>query len=446
MRHKVLHGFGLLMACITGVFLLNARADETLTIEEAMQKALTNNNYVKSRSYGLKASKEELNSATSLFFPRLFLVERYTRGDYPSYAVFTKLNQEKLTFSNFFTAGTVSNFYTGVSAEMPLLVPELFVTRNMKEASFLSRTKEFERFREEIAFTVFTTYLTVLKSRAVTEMAARSVDEARELLRVAKAKVARGMGLHSDELRAFVYLKEREASLIKSENDLHISRMALSLLLSDDQLYDVVPLDSSRWTRLPPLEDALAQSLQNRADYLSEEYQARNASHNTSLQRSRFLPKLHAGGTYGRDSERNPFGADGDGWMAGISLRWDIFDKTQFDDIDKARYEEMRSKEYLAQKKREIAFQINEGYRRVDEAKKRFGVATEAVLQAEESFRLIRVRYENNLSTMVEVLDAEVALVTARSNAVIFENDYNEATGRALFNAGLLLTRLPQGR
>jgi len=316
----------------------------------------------------------------------------------------------------------------------------------MKEASFLSRTKEFERFREEIAFTVFTTYLTVLKSKAVTEMAARSADEARELLRVAKAKVARGMGLHSDELRAFVYLKEREASLIKSENDLHISRMALSLLLSDDQLYDVVPLDSSRWTRLPPLEDALAQSLQNRADYLSEEYQARNASHNTSLQRSRFLPKLHAGGTYGRDSERNPFGADGDGWMAGISLRWDIFDKTQFDDIDKARYEEMRSKEYLAQKKREIAFQINEGYRRVDEAKKRFGVATEAVLQAEESFRLIRVRYENNLSTMVEVLDAEVALVTARSNAVIFENDYNEATGRALFNAGLLLTRLPQGR
>lgn len=446
MRPTVLHGFGLAVVSITLFFLLNAWAYETVTIEEAIQKALKNNNYVKSRSYGLMANKEEFKSATSLFFPRLSFVERYTRGDYPSYAVFTKLNQGNLTFSNFFQPGTVSNFYTGISAEMPLLVPELFVTRNMKEASFLSRTKEFERFREEIAFTVFTTCLTVLKSKAVAEMATRSVDEARELFRVAKAKVSRGMGLHSDELRAFVYLKEREAFLIKSENDLHISRMAVSLLLSDDQLYDVVPLDSPRWTQLPPLEDALTQSLRNRADYLSEEYQAKSASHNTSLQRSRFLPKLSAGGTYGRDSERNPFGADGDGWMAGVSLRWEIFDKTQFDDMDKARYEEMRSKEYLAQKKREIAFQINEGYRRVDEAKKRVDVANEAMLQAEESFRLIRVRYENNLSAMVELLDAEVALVTARSNAIVSQNDYNESIGRALFNAGLLLTRLPETR
>lgn len=437
---------GLVVASITVFFLPNALADETITVEEAVIKALSNNNYVKSRAYDLKASREDLNSATSSFFPRLSLVERYTRGDYPSYAVFTKLNQERLTFSKFLQAGTVSNFSTAISAEMPLFVPELFATRNMKEASFLSRTKEFERFREEIAFTVFTACLAVLKSKAVALMAAKSVDEARELLRVAKAKVARGMGLHSDELRAFVFLKEKEAFLIRSENDLQISRMAVSLLLSDDRLYDVLPLDASQWNQLPPLEDAIEQSLKNRADYLSEEYRLKNASHNTSLQRSRFLPKLHAGATYSRDSERSPFGADGDGWVAGVTLRWDIFDKTQFDDIEKARYEESRSKEYLAQKKREIAFQVNEGYRRVDEARRRLEVAAEALTQAEESLRLIRVRYENNLSTMVELLDAEVALVTARSNLIISQNDYHEAVGKALFNAGLLLTRLTKGR
>jgi outer membrane protein len=420
-----------------------ARAEETITLEEAVSRALKNNSYVKSRAYGVQASKEALNASTGAFFPRLSFVERYTRGDYNSYAVFTRLNQETLTFSNFLNAGTVSNFYTGVSLEMPIFVPGLFVTKDMKQVSFLSSSKEFERFKEEIVFTVFTTYLSAVKTKAVQELAAKSVDEARELHRVAKAKVARGMGLHSDELRAFVFLKEKEAFLIKTENDLYIARMGLSLLLSEDDVYDVAPVSSLKNLILPPLDEALAQSLKNRADYVSDEYQAKNASHNLSLQRSRFYPRFHLDGTYARDGQHNPLGAEGDGWVGGISLRWDIFDKTLFDDISKARFEEMKSKEYLAQRKREIAFQINESYRRVDEAKRRLDVSTEAVAQAEESFRLIKLRYENNLSTMVELLDAEKALVQAKSNAIIFQSERYEAVGRTLFSAGLLLSHLP---
>jgi outer membrane protein len=132
--------------------------------------------------------------------------------------------------------------------------------------------------------------------------------------------------------------------------------------------------------------------------------------------------------------------------MGGVSLRWDIFDKTLFDDISKARFEEMKSKEYLAQRKREIAFQINQSYRRFEEAKRRLDVAREAVAQASESFRLIKLRYENNLSTLVELLDAEVALLQAQSNAILFQSECSEAAGRALYSAGLLLSRLPGAR
>jgi len=423
-----------------------ARAAEVITLEDAIGRALKNNSYVKSRGYGVQASKEDLNASTGAFFPRFFFTESFTRGDYNSYAVFTRLNQETLTFSNFLNAGTVSNFYTGISVEMPLLVPELFAARNMKKVSFLSGLKAFDRFKEEIAFTVFTTYLSVLNTRAVQELAAKAHEEARELHRVAKAKIARGMGLLSDELRAFVYLKEKEASLIKAENDLHLARMGLSLLLSEETLYDVAPFDALASLPLPPLDEALTESMKNRSDYLSDEYQAQHASHNLSLQRSRFLPRLRLDGTYARDSQHNPLGADGDGWMGGVSLRWDIFDKTLFDDISKARFEEMKSKEYLAQRKREIAFQINQSYLRFEEAKRRLDVAREAVAQASESFRLIKLRYENNLSTLVELLDAEVALLQAQSNAILFQSECSEAAGRALFSAGLLLSRLPGAR
>jgi outer membrane protein TolC len=161
-----------------------------------------------------------------------------------------------------------------------------------------------------------------------------------------------------------------------------------------------------------------------------------------SLQKSRLFPKVHLSGSYATDSKDAPFGSGGEGYVVGVGLRWEFFDKTLHDDIQRSRLEQMRSAEYLAQKKKEIGFQVHESYRKVTETTKRVEVARDAVEQARESLRLIQLRYQNGLSTLVELLDAQVALTSAETNLIVAGTDFQEAAAKALFTSGTLLVTL----
>lgn len=416
--------------------------EETLTLEEALGRALVQNHYVKAKEYGVQATRYELASATSAFFPRLFFEEKLTRGDYNSYAVFARLNQETLTFQNFLSPGTVTNYQSAFTAEMPVFVRELFVGREMKRLSFLAKSREFDRFREEIALTTIQTYLSVVKSGALKNVAAESLEQAREFHRVATARVRRGTGLHSDELRAFVNLKERQAQVIRTDNDHANAKMALGLILSETRPFNAAPSQALERISLPPMDEALRDAPEQRTDYLSDKHQTDQASSAVSLQKSRLFPKVQLSASYATDSRDAPFGSGGEGYVVGVGLRWELFDKTLHDDIQRAWLEQMRSAEYLAQKKKEIGFQIHESYRKVTETKNRVEVARDAVEQARESLRLIQLRYQNGLSTLVELLDAQVAMTSAETNLIVAGTDFQEAAAKALFNSGTLLVTL----
>ena len=76
---------------------------------------------------------------------------------------------------------------------------------------------------------------------------------------------------------------------------------------------------------------------------------------------------------------------------------------------------------------------------RRDEAAKRLAIAQGAVSQAEEGVRLIGKRFENSISTMVELIDAQSALNRARANLIEGESNYALANGSVYHAAGTFL-------
>ena len=61
------------------------------------------------------------------------------------------------------------------------------------------------------------------------------------------------------------------------------------------------------------------------------------------------------------------------------------------------------------------------------------------VAQAEEGVRLIGKRFENSISTMVELIDAQSALNRARANLIEGESNYALANGNVYHAAGTFL-------
>ena len=74
-----------------------------------------------------------------------------------------------------------------------------------------------------------------------------------------------------------------------------------------------------------------------------------------------------------------------------------------------------------------------------EEAVKRLEVARHALVDAEESVRLISRRFENSLMTMVELMDAQTTLNRARAQLVENESSYALATARLFHAAGIFL-------
>lgn len=413
-------------------------AEDEVGIKELIKIALKENHYVKAKKYSLRFAESDLQSSKSNFYPKLILEEKFTTGDQTSYSVFTKLNQERLSSANFLNPGTATNFQTTFTLEMPLYVKELYLIEDSKRLSLMSATKGLEGFQEEIAFQVFKAYLNYLKSNAFNEIAEKSLEEAKEVYRIAKVRAESGTGLKSDELRAFVFLKDREAMLIKTKNDVSISKKSIELLVGGESNLNLKKeMDIS--LNLPPLTEALANLYENRRDFVSKRFDVENSQKYYEMQKARFYPKVFLSGSYYNDGRNVPLGSDGTGYVIGVAMRWELFDKTRADDEAKSKYQVLMAKEALNQFQKELKFNLETSYLRVEEARKKVEVAKEAVKEGEETFRLIKLRYNNNLSTMVELLDAELSLINARNNLIIAENEYYEALGKALYEAGLFL-------
>ena len=303
---------------------------------------------------------------------------------------------------------------------------------------------EMEAARQRIAFQVFYTYLEVQKASAQIVAAEKAVADARENMRVATVRTSSGTGLRSDELRSRTHLSMVEQQLITARNNLTLSRMKLAMLigLPDDNNYEVPELLEN--VTVPVINDQIINdALLNRIDIKQSNTDLEKTDAALSLAQSGYLPTLKAFASYQLNAKNSPFATDNDAWIAGITLKWNIFDGFRTNsERKKALLSQSAAREMQESTTKDIKYQVKESYLRRDEAGKHLEVAMNAVQDAEETVRLLTKRYENSFSTLVELLDAQTALNQARAKLVDNEAAYALAGGRIYYMTGTFLKEI----
>ena len=103
------------------------------------------------------------------------------------------------------------------------------------------------------------------------------------------------------------------------------------------------------------------------------------------------------------------------GWQFGIAAEKVFLDGNQERSaVEAAKAQTEAAKLELEKTKQGIALEVTQYHLALDEAKESLSVARQGVVEAEESLRIAKVRYENGIALGVEVLDAETALAAAR--------------------------------
>ena len=442
----MIHKIQTLLAALLLLFAASA-SGEVVTLQEAVNRALTSNNLLKAAELEQGAAEQDVAASRSRYLPRLFLESGAALSNTPSTVFMMKLDEGRINPASDFTADALNNpsaradFRSALTFEQPLLDFAIATGVELAGKGAESAALSLQGRREEIAFRVFLAYLGVRKAQAFREIADQALATAREHDRLAGVREKDGIGLKSDRLRAATALAEAAQRLVSAKNDLLLARMRLNLLAGGPEggVLDVGDVPKLQEPTLGQ-GDLVALGRQSRADLKVAEKSVQRGELAVKQAGNAFLPTLYARGGYQLNDRDLPLGTDQGSWNVGVNLRWELFDGARRShEKQKAELSRKEAAALLENERREVALQVTESVLHRQEAALRLESARAAVRDAEEGLRLVGLRFGNGLSSIVELMDAEAALNRSRATLVEVENSYFASTGEIYFRAGVFL-------
>ncbi|MBP3400744.1 MAG: TolC family protein [Selenomonadales bacterium] len=379
-----------------------------LTLEDSVNLALENNPQVKIAMLDEMKAEASLDEAEANRGFTLGYVHNAGRS-----------KMEGFTAENSFSNGLTLSLplYTGGRLENAI---------DAAEIALESAKLGVNDTRQQLRMDTTNSYYSILQAQNQVTIYQQTVESLEEHLRNVKAQYHVGTVAKSDVLRSEVELADAQQGLIKAENarDLSVSNFnnVVGLPLDTDvrvteelgyEKYDLV------------LADCIAYALEHRADGKQAQLAIDAAEEYKSIAKSGYRPSITASASNGWSDSDFP-GTEDESWQIGAKLSWNIFDmgatKAQ---VRQADADLLTAKELARQKLDAIQLEVRMAYLDVHEAEKRIHTSQVSVDKAEEDLKIARVRYRAGVGTNLDVMDAQVALTTAKMNYVQSLYDYN---------------------
>jgi outer membrane protein TolC len=122
----------------------------------------------------------------------------------------------------------------------------------------------------------------------------------------------------------------------------------------------------------------------------------------------------------------------------GASVTFNLFDAGRKARINQARAAEAIAEAEQEQLANQISFEVVRAYQQFVSARERLQVVGQTTVQATEVLRIVQDRYREGLTTITEVLRAELALVRARTDVLTARHDHYVAYANVLLATGRL--------
>jgi len=457
------NGFCLLLSAIIlclGLFCSrNTRAEElacpqSFSLSEAINAALRNNFEVRAGNAKLRSVMAGNTMARSGFFPHVNLSEVFSRSNNPVYFFGMRLNQGKFLMSDMQIdrlndPPTLNNFLTRLQIVQPIFNGGDVWVGHQQATLMVESTREEKAQKEKaVILSVVEAYDGVLLAKAFLGVIEDAVKTATRHVQIAEEMYQQGLVVKSDLLSARVYLLSLKDEEIKAKNMVAMAHSALNDAIG-------FPLD---WTYTLtgkmvggpppafPLESFWNKALTRRNDLKSVRLKEKVAYREITKSKLRFLPSLNLMGNWENYDE--DFGrSGGEDWslmvMANLNLFRGGYDKGKYDKA-KADYERVRFMRLRMESG--IKLQVKQAYLKIKTAAQQIKVAQNAVEQAKESLRIVKDRYKNRLTTMVDVLDREVALKSAEVRLTQALYNYETGLAKLRFAIGKLSKEFPEKR
>jgi len=424
---------GVLFSAFLGcAFLSHAQEKQVFDLEGSVMRCLKANPQMTAVRFESTGAEYGRKSAIGSFGPSATVGYGYTQWDHK------KPNRDAFT--------TDDDYYTAsFNAHQDLFTGWRILSTYQKASLSEDYTRaKVENTELSLIQSVQENFLGLLKARENVRSAEAAVLRLREHLKVTSAFYDVGLKPRLDVLQAEVDLAGAENDLLKARNSVDTQTVRLHTLLNLPLDEDVAYTGGLEYRPFSmPFTECLDKAYENRPDLSMARKSVEIARKDAAITYSAFYPQVGADFDWtskgddryaaGSPLQRTEYSA----WSIGVSAQWKFFEwgKTYFAARQaKQKVAQLESEE--ANARQEATFEVKSNHLKIKEAAERISVTRKALEEAREGYRMAVARYQAQVGTNTDVLDAQARVSRSEADLTEALADHQIALSRIFVSMG----------
>ncbi|HEU4718547.1 MAG TPA: TolC family protein [Bacteroidia bacterium] len=434
---------GILLIAAGGAFAQNQAGSQTLNIGQAVQMGVANSKQLKLDTLKLAQVEAKQAQVSDAALPNVSLNAGYSRLSPIDPVTFQfPGSPEPVTLfpvilNNYTTRASVSEgIFTGWRLKY---TEESYGFIN--KAAQLDVTKD----EQEVRLNIMSAYISYVKLTLSQHIVEENLKTAQQRVDEVTSMKERGLATDNDVLKAQLYQSNLELSKSDVDNSIAVAQFNLCILLGlpEGTTINADTTGLFAAVNLLPETQYEQDAVTNRSELKSAGYRVQSSQSNVKLAQASYYPTVGVGADYyfARPNQRiipyvDEFRAT---WDVGVNVSWNISSLyTGKHNVQEAQVQLMQTQVQSDMLTDNIKMEVFQNYMACQGAITKMSMLQLAVTQAEENYRQTKARYDQQLSLMSEVLDADAALLQARINLVLQQADVQLSYDKLLKSTGTL--------
>ncbi len=410
--------------------------ERVLTLQESLDIGLQNSKDLKISQSRINYSDAKLSEINSQFLPQFKLFGNYTRlsDNIPAFE-FTSpffpnaIRVSEPLYNNYtFKLGFTQPLFTGF---------KLLSSRSAAKYNLQASESDYSKEQNEVAFNIYNAYWNYYKAEEVKNVIEQTLQQIEKHLSDTRNFYEQGLVSNNDLLKLEVQYSNTQLMLIEAKNNLKIARINFNKALGIDleSQTKVAAIEKSMSLVNYDLSEILNEAINNRYELKSLAYRVEGSKESINAAKSTFFPSVYLTGNYYYSNPNPRFQPAKDefnyNWDIGVTLSWDVWNwGLTSSQVSQAEQTKIQLETNYDQLKENIQMEVHSNYLNLLKTEEKVKVNKTALEQALENYRITAEKYNLQLASSTDLIDAETLKLQAETNLKTAEVDYQIAKVR----------------
>ncbi len=403
-----------------------------LTLDSCIERALEAN-------YSIMMKREELNRAQSSYLSNLssFMPSSSARFSWG------RNEQESFSYSESGLIVSRDHYNAGISASQTIFEggKNLLSTKSAR----LSRDITSQSLTENeanLVYSVKNAFFTVISAEHTAKNASAALERIEDQFTLVSERDKLGLADPTELTQIKVSKAQNQLTLLQAQNTLQKAVESLAGLLAMPLDTPIGLVDPGIVVAAPgPMEEYIKLALENHPQVMQAEMSLQKARLSKLSSWANYLPGINASYSYSWSNSEMPESFvqfdDEAKWSVGLSANWNLFSGvSRIASIQSANSMLRDAENSLLLVKQSIEASVRDAYRNLQEADARIQLSDARLEDARLNEELFVEKYGLGDCTLLELLQAELSLQQAETEAISAQFDYNMAISELLRLSG----------